>query len=146
VSIGEMGSVSTSPDRGNDGKIYYRDYGKGVIMRYLIVLTLVLIILTSGCTSSTAPASVTSSSPEVYLTNITGGRIEYNWYEAVVNDDSVSHSVFGYVDFYDKDDVKVDHLAFFVDVDAHGKTAFSVTSTEVSKITGTYKYYIDSVH
>lgn len=116
---------------------------------------LILTALLAGCaSSSSSPASyatVATPRPQPYIDGVTNDRNSYGWLIVkgyVVNPDSKSHSIEGYVDFYDKNDVKFDHCLFFIDVDAHGKTAWDVTSTKAEDYPYgvTYKKYIQRVY
>ena len=101
------------------------------------------------------PSYASDSTPAadlVRMESITYSRNEYAWITfkgIVINDDSISHSVSAYIDLYDKNGVKFDHLLIFEDVDAHGKTAFEVTSTKAEDYRngmGKYTKYIDKVY
>lgn len=117
----------------------------------LIVLVIGMVMM-SGCTSSSSTTTRTTSSLSslVTLSNVDCTRGEYGWMYCkgyVVNSDSRDHSVSGYIDMYDSNKAKFDHLLFFVNVDAGGKTHFDATSTDAENYkTITYNYYIDRVY
>jgi hypothetical protein len=126
----------------------------GIIL--LLIFAAVFSAVYSGRSSTTSssynsPVVPTSKIDLVRIESITDSRNEYNWIVfkgIIVNDDSKSHSVGGYIDLYDKNDVKIDHLLIFENVDAYGKTSFETTSTKAENYLGSlnYKYYIDHVY
>jgi hypothetical protein len=99
----------------------------------------------------TAPVPAAApTQPIIRLEDVTGVRNKYDWgivSGTIVNDGSAVHSVSGYVDFYDDNKVKFDHVLFFVNVDAHGRSTFECTSTDAEHYQ-TYKYraYLDEVY
>jgi hypothetical protein len=124
----------------------------------ILLFVCIAVILAAGCVgSSTSSASsyqpaatpTMSLKQSVTLESVECAFGEYGWLYCkgtVSNGDVRSHSVSGYIDVYDKD-VKYDHMLFFVNVDAKGKTSFESTSTDAENHgPGTYRYYIDRVY
>ena len=128
---------------------------KNVLVIIIIFVALVAIVylfslLNTNPTSYSASTITTPTKSIIYLDSVDCSRGEYNWFYCkgyVVNNDRRSHSVSAYIDLYDSDGTKIDHLLIFKNVDAKGKTAFDATSTDAENYRKIeYKYYIDDVY
>ena len=124
----------------------------------LLLFCIAAMILITGCMSqSTSQTPSTASIVTTYqkkedLVTLDSFECEYGkknllYCKGVVkNDDTRTHSVTGYIDVYDSNDIKYDYLMFNINVDAKGKTSFDKTFTEVEQHpNSTFMYYICSV-
>jgi len=93
---------------------------------------------------TTRAASPTEKIPLVMIEDTTIEQTYNRWQKVsgyVVNTDTQEHSVSGYLDFYDEIKVKINHVLFFVNVDANGKPAFDATSIEAKNFPTDAKFY-----
>ena len=89
-------------------------------------------------------AVVAPEIPAYEFKDVSYGSTKYGWGEVkgvIVSNVPKAHSVAVYVDFYNKDDVKIDHVLDYVNVDGNGQATFKCTTTK----DGDYKakWYID---
>ncbi|MDP3396299.1 MAG: hypothetical protein Q8S57_06520 [Methanoregula sp.] len=133
----------------------FRQKRTGIILLFVCIAPMILI---AGCMSqSTAQTPSTDSIGTTDQTKedlVTLDSFECKpekknllYCKGVVkNDDTRSHSVMGYIDVYDSNDIKYDYMMFNVKVDAKCKTSFEKMFTEVEKHpNSTFMYYIYSV-
>ena len=82
--------------------------------------------------------------PTIELKETTNQVIHYGWGEVtgtVTNNANIAHDVALYVDFYNAQGVKIDHVLDFVSVDAHGTSTFDCTTMKLG--TASAKWYVD---
>jgi hypothetical protein len=103
-------------------------------------------------TSSVAAAPTTSYltvSDRVMINTQTSSRNKYDWLVVsgkIYNANDIDVSVYGHVDFYDKNDVKFDSVIFSAKPDAHGYATFSATSTDAEDYSSGVTYVINMEH
>ena len=111
----------------------------------LIVFAMVFVAgCTAAATAPTTTAATVTTVPTIVLNETSNSIIHYGWGEVkgtVTNNANVAHDVALYVDFYDAQGVKIDHVLDFVSVDAHGTSTFDCTTTKLG--TDSAKLYVD---
>jgi hypothetical protein len=106
------------------------------IYKLFVIAIVAIAMMTAGCTSSqaqkpdyswkTPTPEPTPALPAIEFKDVTYGTIHYGWGEVkgkIVSNVASEHSVAIYVDFYNKDGVKIDHVLDYVNVDGYGEAA-----------------------
>ncbi len=121
----------------------------GIIILFVCIAAMILITGCMNQSTALTPSTYQRKEDLVTLDSFDckyGGNNLLYCKGVVKNDDTYPHSVTGYIDVYDSNNIKYDYLMLNINVDAKGKTSFEKTFTDVEKHpNSTFMYYICSV-
>jgi hypothetical protein len=106
----------------------------------LIILVLVVVLFSAGCTSGqsggkeNSPVFQLQNKALIYLHSVDCSQGKYNWVYCsgyIINEDNSDHWVSAFVDIKDSKGTVIDSYNIYEKVDAKGRTAFNKTFSNI---------------